>query len=290
MSDLTRIVITLSPDHSTDEADRLLALLAFAVAHGWEEESLPTGELQCIVHSSVQEFCDELIVQLVCSLPEASVERTIVREVDWVEAWKDFFTPVEAGSRFLVLAPWMLEEHRDSARVPLVIEPKNAFGTGHHPTTALCLAAIADLFDRAAIRPGMRFLDLGTGSGILGLACVKLGLTGLGLDIDIAAVDNALENRSVNGIIPETFPIHRGGIEEANGTFDLIVANILAGPLKELAPAIASHHRSDGGRPLLVLSGLLDIQADAVETAYADLGYPKALRMREGEWSALVFQ
>lgn len=289
MTALHRIVITLPPDYSDEEADRLLALLALRVAQGWEEESPPTGETRYIVHSSVPDFCAELVSSVAVALPRASVDQSVEEEVDWVEAWKEFFTPVEGGSHFLVLAPWMREERAATDRIPIIIEPKSAFGTGHHATTALCLAAISSLYDAGALRSGMRFLDLGTGSGILGLACARLGLSGQGLDIDIAAVDNGLENRAANGIPEEQFRIGRGGIERAEGPFDLVLANILAEPLKELAPDITALKNAEGERPLLVLSGLLALQADAVEAAYTALGRPPARRMRDGEWTALVF-
>jgi ribosomal protein L11 methyltransferase len=130
----------------------------------------------------------------------------------------------------------------------------------------------------------MRFLDLGTGSGILGLACAKLGLVGEGLDIDLPAVENALENRTANAVDPTDFAVRLGGVEEAAGPYDFIVANILAAPLREMAPAIAALKS-----PALVLSGLLDMQADAVEAAYIEQGYAKARRMISGEWAALIF-
>ena len=178
----------------------------------------------------------------------------------------------------------MTAERETTRRIPIIIEPKTAFGTGYHETTALCLAVISSLYAKGVIRAGMRFLDLGTGSGILGLACTKLGLAGEGLDIDLAAVENALENRCANAIDPADFAMRLGGVEEASGPYDFIVANILAAPLREMPPAIAALHP-----PTLVLSGLLDIQADAVEAAYLEQGYGKARRLIRGEWAALVF-
>lgn len=293
MSILTRITITLSAEHDSEEADRLLGLLSLHVAHGWQEEALPTGELRHIVHSTVPAFCHELVSCLAAALPRAEIRLDVEKENDWVAEWKNYFTPVRAGSRFLVLAPWMQDEMRKNdaeGRALITIEPKNAFGTGHHATTALCLTAISQLHEQGRILAGMRFLDLGTGSGILGLGLAKLGLYGDGLDVDVIAVDNALENRALNGLGPEQFNVRRGSIEEAASSYDLVVANILAEPLKRLAPDISSVKNPQGGQPLLILSGLLAVQADTVEAAYTAIGWPAARRMlQDGEWVALVF-
>ena len=146
------------------------------------------------------------------------------------------------------------------------------------------------MYAEGKIREGMRFLDLGTGSGILGLACVGLHLHGEGLDIDPPAVANALENRAVNGVSEQRFTVRLGGIEEASGPYDLVLANILADPLKEMAPAMAALPGIAGKRPMLVLSGFLDIQADAVERAYLAAGYGRPRRMMRGEWVSLIFE
>jgi len=290
MAILTRLDCILPWTHTTEDADKLLALLTLHVSHGWEERSLPTGELVCTVYSTVPESAQALQDTIVRSLPSASVQVTAEEEKDWAEAWKDFFTPVEGGEHFLVLAPWMTTEREQTKRIPIIIEPKTAFGTGHHETTALCLAVISSLYGEGVVRAGMRFLDLGTGSGILGLACAKLGLSGEGLDIDLPAVENALENRAANAIDPADFAVRLGGVEEASGPYDFIVANILAAPLREMAPAIAALPEGpQNKRPVLVLSGLLEMQADAVEAAYIEQGYAKARRIIRGEWAALVF-
>ena len=293
MALLTRLDISLPASHSAEEADALSALLALHVSHGWEERSLPTGEWVCTVYCTLAESARALQSLVARQLPQASVQLALEEEQNWQEAWKEFFTPVEGGSHFLVLAPWMHEERANTGRIPIIIEPKTAFGTGHHESTALCLAAISSLHAGGSLQKGMRFLDLGTGSGILGLACAKLGLCGEGLDIDPPAVENALENRSANGIAPEAFAVRLGSVEEACGPYDLILANILAAPLREMAPAIAAlpgPAQTAGKGPLLVLAGLLEIQADAVEAAYMAQGYATAERMIRGEWAALIFR
>ena len=289
MAQLIKFTATLPPEHSEEDLSKLLATLAYHVAHGWEEESLPTGELCCTVHFTRENFSEELAEALTVALPAISIAKETIEEKNWVEAWKEYFTPVEGGSRFLVLAPWMVQEHAGTTRIPVIIEPKTAFGTGHHASTALCLDAVSLLLDEGRLRAGMRFLDLGTGTGILGFACVKSGLSGEGLDIDIAAVGNALENRAYNSIEEKDFPVRRGSAEDASGPYDLVLANILAAPLKEMAPrltALASGEK----KAVLVLSGMLDIQADDVERVYRELGFSPARRLLRGEWVALIFE
>lgn len=291
MAELTRLSIEVQED----DVEVLLGLLALSVPHGWEEQSKATGETLCVVHSGHAGFCAELKSTIASVLPLALVHTQVVQEENWAEAWKEFFTPVEGGSHFLVLAPWMHKEREQTKRITILIEPKMAFGTGHHATTSLCLQAISDLFEQKAINAKTKFLDLGTGSGILGLACAKLGMQGQGLDIEVASVENATENRILNEVSPEQFSIALGGIEAVGKDYDLILANILAAPLRDMARHIVAALNKKGQAGLqnsparLVLSGMLDIQADSVEKVYTDLGMPKPLRLKRDEWVALVF-
>lgn len=260
--DLIRLDIVVDEE----QYDTVAGLLVRNISYGWEEDSLPTGETRFRVH------CDNAIVQenllsaLRAWLPGLDVEQSSVPRQDWTVAWREFFTPVRAG-QFIVLPPWLLESTPPEGRKPIVIEPKSAFGTGHHNTTVLCLEAITELLASGRLKAGQRFFDVGTGSGILGIACCLNGLTGLGSDIDPVAVDNALENVAINKVA-DGFRIVPGSAEAGEGErFDLVVANILAGPLRELAPALMARMKPGA---CLVLSGLLDVQADAVEAAYAD--------------------
>lgn len=289
MSTLTKLIISLPPDHNAEDSDRLLALLALHISHGWEEQSLATGELQCIVHCTQPEFCEDFAEEVRMTLPSTAVTLSCEETPDWVEAWKEFFTPVQGGRHFLVVAPWMERERARTGRIPIIIEPKTAFGTGHHATTALCLGAVSTLYGEGRLQRGMRFLDLGTGSGILGIACARLGLSGDGLDIDPPAVENSEENRELNGVAPEQFRIALGSVETARGPYDLILANILAEPLHALAPQIAALPGPDGARPLLVLSGILDRQADGIAERYVALGFSAPRRLIQEEWAALIF-
>ena len=287
MPDLIQITVTVD----SDIEDILSAVLAVNAPQGWAEETVSTGETRAVIHTENPLQATEIETSVRAALPDAALSRDIVEQKDWMTAWREFFTPVAAGSRFLVLAPWMEEERRATSRDVILIEPKMAFGTGHHETTALCLGALSDLADSGRVSPGMRFLDLGTGSGILGIGCALLGMTGLGLDIDLQAVENALENCERNNIAHDgpspVFAVKRGSIEDAGTGYDLILANILAGPLVEMAPAIVSRLRKGGA---LVLSGLLTLQADKVAAAYTAEGLPAPRRKESGEWTALVWE
>lgn len=270
-----------------EDFDRVNGVLALGAPFGWEEESLPGGETRFVVHCESGDHLRRLRDELLAAAPQALATLETVERQDWLAAWRQFFTPVLCGSRFVVLPPWLAGEERSPGRIPILIEPKSAFGTGHHATTALCLSVVSDLLDAARVGPGQSFLDLGTGSGILGIGCARSGLRGLGLDIDPLAVDNARENRALNGVPAAAFEIAEGSVAKATGrTFDLVLANILARPLMEMAEELAAA-RTAGG--CLVLSGILERQADAVEAAYRAQGLPGARRTIDGEWCALVW-
>lgn len=193
---------------------------------------------------------------------------------DWLTAWKRELTPVEAG-RLVVRAPW---HPPAEGREEVVIEPGMAFGTGHHETTRLALEALSE-----AVRPGMRVLDLGTGSGVLAIAAAKLGAQTVAVDIDPVAVAAARENAERNRVAIE---VRKGSLEAAPGPFDLIVANLYA----ELHTRLATGYRerlAPGGTALL--TGILVAKAGAVEAAARAAGLAKTREAQEGEWSLLAF-
>jgi ribosomal protein L11 methyltransferase len=202
----------------------------------------------------------------------------LIPDQDWNASWKEGFKPLDVGTLFTILPPW--EEKREG-RINLVIDPAMAFGTGHHETTRSCLV----LMEKYSGKAGKdRFLDLGTGSGILAIAAAHLGFrTVLGIDNDPVAVENAVMNVGLNGV--KSVEIREGGIEGLEEAFDFIAANLISGVLMTLAPELAAKLRPGG---IAVLSGILFSQADEVVEAMSKAGLKLIERHRDGKWTSLV--
>mgnify|MGYP000899826689 FL=1 len=178
-----------------------------------------------------------------------------VPEQDWVRLTQSQFAPVEITPDFWIVPTW----HQAPAQAvhTIQLDPGLAFGTGTHPTTRMCLRWIAG--HRGAYR---RVLDYGCGSGILAIGSAKFGASEVvGVDIDAAAVQATHDNAQANRVV-----VHAGMPEAAQGTFDLVLANILATPLKVLAPLLCAHV-APGGH--LVLAGILERQELELIEAYA---------------------
>lgn len=265
--------------------ERLVGFLSLNTSYGWEENDMGADKTLFSIYGRDRGELVKLSERLTA---EIAGSETVINEVvvkDWLVAWKQFFTPVECGARFVVLPPW-LAHYEHSKRTAIIIDPKNAFGTGHHASTELCLTALSNLLDEGRIGKKSWFLDLGCGSGILGLAACKMGLDGTGVDIDPEAIANARENRELNQV--EHLELLKGGIEKVRGEkFDLVMANILAGPLIEMAPQVAQALKEDG---VLILSGILAEQKDAVVEAYQKAGLGPVNVLLKDEWAALIWK
>ncbi|WP_044873898.1 50S ribosomal protein L11 methyltransferase [Pseudomonas sp. LFM046] len=191
------------------------------------------------------------------TLPEHQIER--IEDQDWERSWMDNFQPMRFGRRLWIVPSWHEAPEKDA--VNLLLDPGLAFGTGTHPTTALCL----EWLDGQDLG-GCEVLDFGCGSGILAIAALLLGARqAVGTDIDPQALEASRDNASRNGIDPVRFPVYLPADLPAKPA-EVVVANILAGPLVSLAPQITSLVAS-GGR--LALSGILAEQAEEVRAAYA---------------------
>ncbi|MBF7053378.1 50S ribosomal protein L11 methyltransferase [Halomonas sp. KAO] len=202
--------------------------------------------------------------------PEISVE--LLADRDWEREWMEDFVPLQMGERLWIVPSWHTPP--EPGAVNLHLDPGLAFGTGTHPTTALCLAWLDALAICEALE-GQTVLDIGTGSGILAIAALKLGARqAVATDIDPQALTASRDNAERNGVQEQALHLcYPEQLDDAE-TFPVVVANILAGPLVEMAPMIAGHV-APGGR--LALSGILEGQAEQVLQAYREQG----LRMDE---------
>jgi len=190
--------------------------------------------------------------------PAPQVEYELLADRDWEREWMDGFEPLRMGQRLWIVPSW--HEAPDPDAVNLLLDPGLAFGTGTHPTTALCLGWL-DAQDLARCQ----ILDYGCGSGILAIAALKLGADiAVGVDIDPQALQASRDNAERNQI-DETCLILDYPEKIGQGQFEVVVANILAGPLIDMASAIAARVRPSGQ---LALSGILSAQADSVLDAY----------------------
>ncbi len=273
---------SLSIKSTPENTEKVRLLLYQHISWGWEEEDRHTS----IIHFSGEKAAADFKERILYVCPDCLFELKPVQDKDWTEDWKQYFTPIQINDTFVVLPEWL--EKTPSSLIKIIITPKMAFGTGHHPTTSLCLKTLSSLFNRGIIKKEYRFLDLGTGSGILGIAAAKLGLSGIGLDVDDSAIENARENITLNKV-ESRFKVSNTDVRTLNkdAGFNLIFANILASTLTDLAPGIVS--LLDEERHCLVLSGLLKNQADDVVNAYVSLGLGMPGTLSEGEWSALVW-
>lgn len=203
-------------------------------------------------------------------LPEHMSE--IIEDQDWERSWMDNFQPMRFGQRLWIVPSWHAAPEPEA--VNLLLDPGLAFGTGTHPTTALCLEWLdsQDLKD-------CNLLDFGCGSGILAIAALLLGAKqAVGTDIDVQALEASRDNAGRNNIAPERFELYLPEDMPAQQA-DVLVANILAGPLVALAPQLATLIKT-GGR--LALSGILAEQGEEVAAAYADTFELDPIANRDG--------
>ena len=215
-------------------------------------------------------------VLTVLEIPPLPFELGVVQDEDWVKKSREQFQPIRISDRFWIVPTWHNAPEQDAINISL--DPGAAFGTGSHPTTRLCLQWLeANL--QAATRPTI--FDYGTGSGILAIAAMKLGAAAaFGVDIDPKAVEVARYNAAQNNVT-----VHFADVETASEVCaDVLLANILANPLRVLAPLLASHTKPGGA---LVLAGILDLQAEEIIAIYRQWFDLSVWKSEEG-WSCIA--
>ena len=222
-------------------------------------------------------------VRLMARLAAVSdLRERAVSEDDWRDSWKEFFHPLRIGGGIVICPTW-----RDCETLPgdtvIRLDPGMAFGTGHHPTTRMCL----ELLERE-IAEGDRVLDLGCGSGVLSIAAAKLGAAGaVGFEIDAAAVRAARANVDMNGVGDRVETVH-GTLPSAKAPpqgFDLALANISARVVTDMAANLADCIAPGG---TLIASGVIEAHLDGVIAALDAAGATVRERAMDGDWAALV--
>lgn len=266
-----------------EDADVVLAELLDLAPGGVEEADLDGGAIvEYAVYGAPGELPDLPDVEAAVGGALVEVRTTEVAD-DWADRWRQFHRPIEVGGTLYVRPPW---EDARSGLMDLVIDPGQAFGTGAHHTTRLCLELLVEepLPGGADARGVM---DLGCGSGVLAIAAAKLGWSPVaGVDHELESVRATAENAGVNGVdvAAERFDLIRGGPAP---TAPLVLANLL----RPLLLCVARAGFQDGEPPrTLIASGLLTHEADEIAAAFARHGLREADRRTSAEWAALLLR
>lgn len=214
--------------------------------------------------------------------PIGELRTRIVQESDWAEAWKAYFPVLRVGRGIVVRPTWRRHRRRPGDTV-VAMDPGMAFGTGLHPTTRLCLAALEPLADAGALA-GARVLDVGCGSGILAIAALRLGAaSAVGVDTDPIAIESTSANARRNRLA-RRLRAREGSLPTGEPTFDVVLANLIAGVLVPLAPLLRAELAPGGS---LVASGIFRDREREVRDAFSSVGLAVTERTHEGDWVAL---
>ncbi len=249
------------------------------ISWGWEEENNTFK-----IYFASKDLMLDFIRKIKNLFPEISFEIENYKGRDWAEEWRKYFSPIDI-SDFQIIPSWEEGKCEKEGKIPIYIYPEMAFGTGQHPTTKLCLLALLKLFKTKKIKTSNLFLDVGTGSGILGIGASLLGLKGIGLDIDISILNNCKKNISLNSVNYSFFigPIYA---LTQNIRFDIIFANILLEPLIEMRDEFLKRLIRGG---YLIVSGILNTQENTLISVYSPFLKKEAI-LREKEWSSIIWQ
>jgi ribosomal protein L11 methyltransferase len=293
---MIRLAVRCSPD----QADLVLAELTVLAPNGVEEERGP-GYVEYAIYGGEGELPELGEIDAVVGGRRIEVSSTEIPD-DWADRWRDFHKPLLVGERFWLRPSW--EPPREGA-IDLIVDPGQAFGTGAHPTTRLCLEYLLELADGGENSGPLT--DLGTGSGVLAIAAAKLGWTPVtGYDHEAAAIEAAAANAAVNEV---DMTLQRQNLRESLPTLSrTAVANLTSPILKSIAshlsgllgetrrnlPAVVPPRLPQESAPqapeVLVLSGILPSELDEVAEAFVPCGLREQDRRQMGDWAALLLR
>lgn len=272
--DKEQMFVDILPETAEDDG---IAYITFYL----EEEEDKDAVLQ-----RVREELDDLSEFL--DIGEAFIEESQTEDVDWVNNWKQYFHQFTIDD-VLIIPSWEDVKPEDENKMIIHIDPGTAFGTGMHETTQLCIRQI-----RKYVTPDTEILDVGCGSGILGMLALKFGARhSVGTDLDPCAIDATHENMEVNGISRDQYEVMIGNIIDDKEIqdkvgyekYDIVAANILADVLIPLTPVILSHLKSGG---IYITSGIIDDKEEAVKEAVEAAGMEILEIGHQGEWVSVT--
>ena len=280
-----QMFVDILPDMQEDDG---IAYLSFFVEETEDGELLMNGEVtaQEDILKAVEEELDSL--RTFMDIGEGSIEIDETEDIDWINNWKQYFKQFYVDD-ILIIPSWEKVKKEDEGRMIIHIDPGTAFGTGMHETTQLCIRQL-----KKYVTKDTELLDVGTGSGILSIAALKMGAKhAVGTDLDTCAVPAVEENKEANDIPEAAFDMMIGNIiddKEVQDTvgyekYDIVVANILADVLVPLTPVII-HQMKKGG--IYITSGIIDNKEETVVNAVKAAGLEVLEVTYQGEWVSVT--
>lgn len=259
------------------EMDDGVAYLSFYLDEGEETEEILKN-----VRAELKDMASYV------NVGECTIEESQTEDLDWVNNWKQFFHQFYVDD-ILIIPSWEDVKPEDEDKMVVHIDPGTAFGTGMHETTQLCIRQL-----KKYVTDGARILDVGCGSGILGMLALKFGAAyAVGTDLDPCAIEAAHENMEVNGIRPDQYEVMIGNIIDDKevqdkvgyGKYDIVAANILADVLTVLTPVIVNQMKKGG---IYITSGIIDDKEETVVEAVKKAGLEVLEVTYQGEWVSVT--
>ena len=280
-----QMLVDILPEGPEDDG---IAYLSFFVEENEDGKLLVNGEetTQEAILESVDKELEGL--RAFCDIGEGSISVDETEDVDWINNWKQYFHQFYIDD-LLVIPSWEEVEEKDQDKMVLHIDPGTAFGTGMHETTQLCIRQL-----KKYVTPDTVMLDVGTGSGILGILALMFGAKKVvGTDLDPCAVDAVQDNLQANGIDPEKFTLLIGNLitekevqdQVGYGCYDIVAANILADVLVALTPVVIAQMKPGA---IYILSGIIDDKENVVKEAVQAAGLELLDVNYQGEWVGIT--